>query len=148
MISKDQFHGLHKELMAEPGVEGGFTIHAQTGERPTEGHMVSYQGTERLTSPAEATRPRDLANYVRTQREALGRPDVYFGGWKPESGEFTTLDRSQVIKPDPKTAAQHGAMVADADARTSALDLAIARDQFATFDLKRGRSDRSGVTRE
>ena len=146
-LSGSQFKGLHKEMMATPGVEGGFTIHAVTGERPTEGHMVSYPGTERLTSPAEATKPRDIANFTRQHRGELARPDVYLGGWKPESDEFTTVDRSQIIKPSHKVASDYGNEVANAEARTSALDLGIARGQFSTFDLKTGRSHSTGFDR-
>jgi hypothetical protein len=146
-LSMGQFKGLHNDMMASPGVEGGFTVHAVTGERPTEGHMVAYPDTERLTSPASASKPSHIANFARQNREALSRPDTYMGGWKPDSDQFTTLDRSQIIKPSHKTAADYGPGVADAEARTSALDLGIARNQFSTYDLKSGRSHSTGVDR-
>lgn len=146
-LSGGQFKTLHKEMMASPGVEGGFTVHAVTGERPTEGHMVAYEDTERMTSPASATKASSLAGYTRQHRESLSQPNTYLGGWKPSSDQFTTLDRSQIIKPSHKTSAAYGPGVADADARTSALDIGISRNQFSTYDLKSGRSHSTGVDR-
>ena len=147
MISKDQFKGLHSDLMATPGEEGGFSVHAMTGEVPTEGHMVSLPG-EHLTTPASATRPSHLAGYVNQNRESLSKPDVFFGGWKPKSGAFTTLDRSQQIKPNPSVTAEYGPAVADADALTTALDLGISRNQFSVWSHSRGRSIPTGVRDE
>jgi hypothetical protein len=144
MISKDQFHGLHRELMASPGVEGGFSIHAMTGAIPSEGSMVSYEG-ESKTTPASATRPSHLARYVRENRKMLSRPDVYFGGWKPESDAFTTLDRSQQILPSPAVAAEYGEDVAEADSLTTALDLGVSRNQFSVHNFRRGRSISTGA---
>ena len=147
MISKDQFGELHQQLMATPGEEGGFSVHAATGEVPNEGYMVSYPG-ETMHTPASATRPSHLAGYVNRNRESLSQPDVYFGGWKPKSDEFTTLDRSQKITADPAVAAEHGQAVAEADALTSALDIGISRNQFSVYSHSRGRSIDTGVTRE
>lgn len=147
VLSKDQFKGLHGRMMASPGVEGGFTAHAVTGDEPTTGVMVSLPGTEHMTTPASATKPSAIPGYVNRNRESLSRPDVYLGGWKPESDEFTTLDRSQRFAGKPEVAAKYGQDVADIDAVTSALDMGISRDQFAVFDLKRGRSISTGIDR-
>lgn len=146
-LSKKQFKDLHSQMMATPGEEGGFTVHAQTGEVPTTGTMVSYPDTETLTSPASASRPSDIPHYVNQNRESLSQSDTYLGGWKPKSDEFTTLDRSQRFEGKPAIAKRYGQNVADADATGSALDMGISRNQFAVFDLKRGRSIDTGIDR-
>jgi len=146
-LSKAQFHKYHAQMMATPGEEGGFTVHAVTGEEPSTGTMVSLPDTEHLTAPASATKPSALPHYVNKNRESLSRPDVYLGGWKPESDEFTTIDRSQRFGSDPKVAAEYGPDVAEADALTSALDMGLARNQFSAYNFKRQRSIPTGGDR-
>lgn len=146
-LSKGQFHQYHAQMMAKPGVEGGFTVHAVTGEEPSTGSMVSLPDTEHLTAPASATKPSALPAYVNKNRESLSQPDVYLGGWKPKDDSFTTIDRSQRFAPDPKVAAEYGPDVAEGDALTSALDMGLARNQFSVYNFKRGRSIPTGVDR-
>ena len=146
-LSKDQFHHYYSQMMARPGEEGGFSVHAVTGEEPSTGTMVSLPDTEHMTTPAAATRPSALPHYVNKNRESLSQPDVYLGGWKPETDEFTTIDRSQRFDSNPKVAAEYGTDVAEADALTSALDMGFARDQYSVYNLKRNRSIPTGTDR-
>ena len=134
-------------MMARPGEEGGFSVHAVTGEEPSSGTMVSLPDTEHMTTPASATRPSALPHYVNKNRESLSQPDVYLGGWKPDTDAFTTIDRSQRFASNPKVAAEYGEDVAEADSLTSALDVGLARDQFSVYNLKRNRSIPTGTDR-
>ena len=147
-LNKEQFKDLHKQMMATPGEEGGFSVHAVTGDQPAEGYMVSLPDTEEPTFPASATKASQLARYVNRNRESLSQPDVFFGGWKPETDAYTTLDRSQQIRANPATVRDYGSGVADIDAATTALDLGIARKQDSIYSVKRGRSTYTNVVRK
>lgn len=146
-LSKSQFSRYHAQMVATPGVEGGFTVHAATGVEPSTGTMVSLPDTEHLTAPASNTRPSALAGYVNRNRASLSQPDIYLGGWKPKTDEFTTIDRSQRFEPKASVTAQHGHDVAEADSLTSALDMGLARNQFSVYNFKRKRSIDTGVDR-
>ena len=143
-LSKDQFKSYHSQMMAQPGEEGGFSVHAVTGEEPTEGSMVSWPG-ELRTKPAAASQPSSLPHFVRQHKADFQRPDVYLGGWKPETDAFTTVDKAQNVTPDRDVTEKYGRDVAEVDALEKALTLGIAHDQDAVYNLKRGRSIDTGL---
>jgi len=146
-LSKGQFGNLYGQMMAAPGVEGGFTVHAVTGEQPSSGIMVSLPNTETYTAPASATKPSSLPRYVRQHRESLSKPDVYLGGWKPKTDEYTTIDRSQRFAANPAIAQEYGQGVAEHDALERGLTMGYSRHQDAVFNLKTKRTTPTGYER-
>jgi len=137
---KGVLEGLHGQLNVGSPEGGGFSRHMVTGETPSEGYMVSLPGSEKHIEPASAARPHHLANYVRTNREALSQPENSFGGWNP--GTHVDLDTSRNIKPDPGIAAEHGHGVARVDALEKTLSVGIAHRQKAVYDVKNDRAIR------
>lgn len=121
------------------GKDSGFSEHAyrQDASSPTVGYMVSIPGYEKQIR-SENVSPAHIKEFAERHADKLGDPDMYVGGWN--SGKEVSLDISQNIKPKKAVAKEFGADVADADARTSALDLSIARNQEAAWDVKRGKS--------
>lgn len=102
MLQAAQFGELHQDLSDK----GGFTIHAETGNRPTDGWMVS-DPTGEVRAPAGAVTPRVMEDFVTRNAAHLKAPDKHFGGWRSEGEDF--LDRSTR---HPETEGGHGAAFA------------------------------------
>lgn len=121
------------------GKDTGFSEHAyrQNRSAPKIGYMVSIPGYEKQIRSENVT-PAHIKEFAEKHADKLGDPNMYVGGWN--SGSEVSLDVSQNIKPKKKVAREYGRDVADADARTSAMDLSIARNQEAAWDVKRGKS--------
>jgi hypothetical protein len=130
-LSMNQFSSIHARLQRD----GGFSASPKTGAAPKSGFMVSEAGSEQQVSTGAST-PQHLADYASRNSSALSAPDRYLGGWAGPRG--TSLDVSRNVKPDRSTARRYGSDVAHADARTSAMDMGIAHDQEAVWDVKRG----------
>lgn len=103
-LNPDQFQALHRSLN-DPD-EGGFTIHAQTGNRPSSGWMVA-DPTGEARMPAGTATPAVMENYVSKNAARLRAPDKHFGGWRESGEDF--LDRSTL---HPETEAGHGSAFA------------------------------------
>lgn len=131
-LSDKQFKDLHLKLTQY----GGFSANANTGQPPKSGYMVSYPGTEQQI-PTRDVSPTHLKDYLGKHGNLLKEPDRYFGGWKDDDEGEVSLDVSQNITPDTAVAREYGDAVADTDARTSAEDLAVARNQKAGWDVVR-----------
>lgn len=127
-----QFKAMHSQLKKE----GGFSVNAQTGEAPKDGYMVSVPGFEHQVR-SQNIAPAHIQEFVEKHAAELSKDERFVGGW--DGGAETSLDVSQNIRPNRDVAREYGDDVADADARTSAMDLSIARNQEAAWDVKRGR---------
>jgi hypothetical protein len=150
MLSQGQFGKAFKALKVNSPKEGGFTVDPFTGEAPRDGFMVSkgddYKGEE-MERPTSSLTPdsfdAEISDYVKRNQANLSEPGMHLGGWKPEGDPSETsvyIDSSRRVARNPAVARQYGKSVANADARTSALDLAIAHDQLAIYDLAKNRS--------
>lgn len=119
---------------------GGFSASSQTGRAPRTGFMVSIPGHEQQL-PAYQVNAGHIQKFAQDHADVLG-PGQFIGGWVGgnlgDEHREVSLDVSQQIKPNPKVARKYGADVAHADARTSAADLSIARNQEAAYDVKNG----------
>lgn len=134
-LSDSQFSKLHAKLM-DPE-DGGFSVNAHTGRTPKVGYMVSLPGYEKQIR-SENVAPAHIKEFVEKHAAELGAPDAHIGGWNNRKTGEVSLDISQRIKGDRRIARRYGKDVADADAYTTASDLAIARNQEAGWDVKRG----------
>jgi len=130
-VSARQINKTFNELKTQ----GGFSRNVNRKHRtaPTAGYMVSIPGYEQQIR-SENVAPAHIDEFVRTHADQLEGPNMYAGGW--DSGAETSLDVSQNIKPKKSVARKHGNRVADADARTSAMDMSLARNQEAAWDVK------------
>lgn len=131
MISKGQFGKLAQTVREG----GGFSVNVNTGEAPKEGFMVAARGSKEQKVPTPSTYGPQLQAYAYNNREQLGRSDRYMGAWGGKY--YASLDVSQNIAPKADVAAEYGHQVAVADARTSALDSLIARNEEAAYDLQK-----------
>ena len=129
MLGK-QFDALHQKLKTD----GGFSANAKTGEEPKVGYMVAIPGHEQQIRSQNVT-PAHIAEFVEKHAAELSADDRYIGGW--DSNGEVSLDVSQNIRPQRSTEREYGKDVALADARTSTMDLSIARNQEAAFDLQK-----------
>ena len=135
-LSDSQFSKLHSKLM-DPN-DGGFSVNAATGQGPKVGYMVSLPGFETQIR-SENVAPAHIKEFVEKHAAELQKPDMHIGGWNNTKTGEVSLDISQRIKGDRRIARRYGKQVADADAYTTASDLAIARNQEAGWDIKRGK---------
>ena len=85
-----------------------------------------------------------LQNYVSGQQFAS---DDFVGGWNPGGDSDVFLDVSRRTMPSGSVRREYGRPVAQADAMTSALDLGIANDQLAVYDVERDNVVRTGINR-
>jgi hypothetical protein len=129
-LSDKQFAGLAQKL----STDGGFSANSKTGAAPTDGFMVSLPGHEQQARTQDVTGG-VIKGFSQKHAAPLRGDDRYIGGWDNE-GE-TSLDVSQNIRPRADVSRDYGAGVAAADARTSAEDLASARNQESVYDVKR-----------
>ena len=130
-LSTPQFKAMHASLKKT----GGFSVDAQTGASPKDGFMVSVPGHEMQVRSANIA-PAHIKEFVDKHAVELSKDRRFVGGW--DGGDETSLDVSQNIRPDKAVARKYGSDVADADARTTALDLSISRNQEAAWDVKKG----------
>jgi hypothetical protein len=145
-----QFDQVYPALNTKSSKEGGFSINAKDGSVPTDGVMVSRSGAaggEEKTLPVagltKAKFRNEMADYTQRNADTLSQRDTYVGGWKPKGPPKDAevyIDQSRRVAPKASVAAEYGQKVADADAMTSAMDLGIAHNQLAVFDVKKGRS--------
>lgn len=135
-LSPAQFKAMHAKLM-DPN-EGGFSVSAATGRAPKVGYMVSIPGAEQQIR-SENVAPAHIEEFVKKHGAELSQPGAHVGGWNNRASGEVSLDVSMRYKGTRKVARQYGAAVADADARTTASDMAIAHNQEAGYDLKRGK---------
>jgi hypothetical protein len=129
MLNKNQFHSLVGDLK-DPD-NGGFSVDINSGDSPEGGFMVARAGNEQSIRSNRVS-PGKLERYANNKQDELSKPNAYFGGWHDRSRKMVDLDVAQHIPDTPGQSADVG----HADARTSALDLSIARNQRAAFDLK------------
>jgi len=103
--------------------DGGFTVHAVTGDQPTKGYALSiYKGRETIL-PVAGLKLAHLARFAKDNHDLLKQPDHYFGAWhNPDDGKVY-LDVSKVVKTE---------LEAERQARE--------HKQIAYFDLEHGRS--------
>lgn len=134
-LSDRQFGTLHKKL-TDPN-EGGFSVNAR-GKSPSVGYMVSIPGSE-MQVRSENVAPAHIKEFVEKHANELSKPGAHLGGWNNQASGEVSLDVSQNIKSKPSEVRQYGRSVADANAYTTASDLAIARNQEAGWDVKRGK---------
>lgn len=136
-LSDSQFNKMAAAVKG--GKDSGFSEHAYRTNRtaPNVGYMVSIPGYEKQIR-SENVSPAHIKEFAEKHADKLADPNIYIGGWN--NGKDVSLDISQNIKPKKKVAREYGRDVADADARTSAMDLAFARNQEAGWDVKRGKS--------
>ena len=127
-LAQTQFGKLKKQ--------GGFSVNPQTGGSPKVGYMVAIPGAEEVVR-SQNVAPAHIDEFIKKHGEKLSKKGAHVGAW--DSDGKTYFDVSQQIKPDRNVARKYGSDVADADARTSAMDLNIARNQIAAYDLKRGK---------
>lgn len=116
---------------------GGFSVNPETGGSPKVGYMVAIPGAEQVIR-SQNVAPAHIDEFIKKHGESLskgGGSGTHVGGW--DKAGKTYFDVSQQIKPSRNVARKYGSAVADADARTSAMDLNIARNQQAAYDLKR-----------
>jgi hypothetical protein len=131
-LTSDQFAGLSDRL-----AKGGFSVNTETGGAPKVGYMVSLPGTEERHRTVNAT-PAQVEEYARKHAAVLGQPGRFFGGWKTGSGD-SVLDVSRQVKPSGSISKKYGKSVAQADAATAAMDLSVAYNQEAVYDLGKDR---------
>lgn len=132
MLSKEQFKGMVAKL--HDPEDGGFSVDINTGKSPEGGFMVARTGNEVSVDAASIT-PSHLRDYAQNRQDELSKPSAYFGGWHDRDRGKIDLDVAQHIPDSSAVASKYGDNVAHADARTSALDLSVARNQRAAFDL-------------
>lgn len=125
-LAKTQFGNLK--------ANGGFSVDVKTGKSPDIGYMVAIPGSEEVVR-SQNVAPAHIDDFVKKHGEKLGKKGAHMGGWESEGKTY--FDVSQNIKPKASVAKEYGDDVADADARTSAMDLNIARNQIAAYDIKR-----------
>jgi hypothetical protein len=135
-LSNSQFSKLHADLM-DPN-EGGFSINTRTGQSPTAGYMVGVPGYEQQVPSSEVT-PQHLKDYATSHRSRLSERGAHFGGWNDSDSGQVSLDVSENITGKASVEREYGTDVADADAYTTTQDLAIARNQEAAYDIRRGK---------
>jgi len=140
-----QFSQLKNDLNLSGQGEGGFTVDAKTGVKPSSGIMVSAPTGEEQVPKEELTTSR-LEAYAGNIDTST--PYHYFGGWNPGEGADISLDSSRRIMPSPSVKKQYGENVARADSMTSALDMGIANQQEAVFRLDDFSTPRTGIKRE
>jgi hypothetical protein len=115
-----QFRGLLDQIR-QP--DGGFTVHAVTGQQPTTGYALSiYKGRE-MTKPAGDLKLVDLLRFARANQDLLRQPDNYFGVWHDPKSNMVYMDISIVVK-----------------SAAEAERLGRQNQQFAYFDLEEGQS--------
>ena len=129
-LSPKQFSSLANKL----NTKGGFSANTVTGGAPRVGYMVAKEGNE--TQLPTSQRPATAADIQGHAAGVTPSRDTFIGGWKSKSGD-SSLDASQQFKGKRSVASKYGGAVADADARTSALDMVVARNQEAGYDLKK-----------
>jgi len=134
-LSDSQFSRLHNKLM-DPN-EGGFSVNPQTGRSPKVGYMVALPGYEQQVR-SQNIAPAHIREYVEKHKAELDS-GKFLGGWNDTDIGEVSLDTVRRIKGDPRTQRRYGKQVAEADAYTSASDLAIANNQKAGWDVKRGK---------
>lgn len=133
-LSPNQFQNMYDRLKSD----GGFSMDL-AGNEPRVGYMVSLPGSEQQIRSTKVA-PAHIEEFARKNAHLLKGPGgkgKFLGGW--DGGKETSLDVSNNIKPKSKVAKQYGKKVADADARTSAMDLSIARNQESAWDVKRNK---------
>lgn len=135
-LSDAEFSRLHKKLM-DPN-DGGFSVNAATGKGPKVGYMVSLPGFETQIR-SENVAPAHIKEFMEKHADLLTQPDHFVGGWNNTKTGEVSLDVSQRIRGDRRIARRYGRQVAEADAYTTASDLAMARNQEAGWDIKRGK---------
>lgn len=140
-----QFRQLKNDLNLSGQGEGGFTVDAKTGVKPSSGIMVSAPTGEQQVPKNELTTDR-LAAYAGNMDTST--PYHHFGGWNPGGGADVSLDSSRRIMPSPSVKKEYGENVARADAMTSALDIGIANQQEAVFRLDDFATVRTGIQRD
>lgn len=116
---------------------GGFSVNPQTGGSPKVGYMVAIPGAEEVVR-SQNVAPAHIDEFISKHGSKLsagGGRGTHVGGWDSEGKTY--FDVSQQIKPKKSVARKYGGGVADADARTSAMDMNIARNQLAAYDLVR-----------
>lgn len=134
MISNGQFKELAKRVRSHEG----FSINVHTGAEPTEGFMVGGLAQPQQR-PAPTTHGGHLRQYAVDNAAVLRGADRYLGAWAPNY--VATIEPSQNIKPKADVAAEYGAGVARADARTSTMDAMIGRNEMAAYDLDKVNPD-------
>lgn len=126
---------LFKSLYGKLKTDGGFSASPKTGKSPKVGYMVAVPGTEQQIR-SQNIAPAHIAEFVQRHQKELAGDNRYIGGWD-NNGEVS-LDVSQNVRPSAAVTREYGRDVAMADARTTTLDLSIARNQEAAYDLQKG----------
>lgn len=90
MLNGQQFQEFVSNVRA-----GGDTVHAETGERPETGVMVSIPGRERRYGISSFDAPEATA-YAGAHARELADPDQYLGGWRRQEAEQPT-DADQAV---------------------------------------------------
>ena len=65
----------------------GFTAKDALGDAPTNGYMVSQEGTEDKT-PFAYLNADDIGNFGQAHADEIAQPGNYQGGWKGDDGQF------------------------------------------------------------
>lgn len=137
-LSKTQFEHLHQKLRTD----GGFSADAQTGEKPTDGLMVSLSGSEAKIPEASST-PGDLEKFASTNAEALSEPNRYIGGWNEGGHDWVDVSTRVAPMEAKKPGNKRSESKARRDTKRAALSLAKEHDQKAVYDVAADRAIRN-----
>jgi hypothetical protein len=76
---------------------GGFTMHAVTGRRPTSGFALSIYKDRETTKPVKNLEVIDLVQFAKANEDLLRQPDNYFGVWHDPKSNLVYMDISIVV---------------------------------------------------
>ena len=77
---------------------GGFTVHAVTGRRPTSGYALSIYKDRETTKPVKDLELIDLVQFAKANEDLLRQPDNYFGVWHDPKSNLVYMDISIVVR--------------------------------------------------